>query len=63
MLDALAFGCKAFRTVETIHGAIEGQMHPVQIGKHQVGVMEIGQVVFECHGLFQRKVKARFDSV
>ncbi len=41
MFDAPVFGCEAFRTVEPIHGALEGLVRPAQIGRHQVGIVKV----------------------
>ena len=43
MLDALALGGEAALAIEPVHGAVEGLMRAPQVGRHEVGVVEVGQ--------------------
>ena len=60
MFHAFPFGSEASRAVAPIHGAVQGPVRPAQVGRHQVGIVEVGQ---RCprmggaggeHGLRQR---------
>ena len=48
MFNALTFRGKTFGAIETIHGAVEGLVRFVEIGRHQVGVVEFGK---SCVGM------------
>ena len=43
MFDALPLRREAFRAEEPIHGAVQGLVRPAKIGRHQIGIVEVGQ--------------------
>ena len=43
MLDALPFGGKASSSIESIHGAVKALVRRGRFGRHQIGIVEVGQ--------------------
>ena len=43
MFDAFPFGREACWAIESVHGAVEGLVRPAKIGRHQIGIVEVGQ--------------------
>ncbi len=43
MPDAVPLGSETCRSIESIHGAVESLVCSPQIGRHQIGMVEVGQ--------------------
>ena len=43
MLDALALGGKACSEIDAVHGVVKSPVRPMQVRRHEVGIVEIGQ--------------------
>lgn len=43
MLHALALGGEAAASIKPVHGAVETPVGAAQVGRHEVGVVEVGR--------------------